>query len=174
MTEGGQIRVPLSHPRLQEESVIRKLPPITLSNIEKLDDVVFTPCLLCGMVNSFYDMLGLMSAWTVRFKMILQEMTLVVPRLGWDDSLPDELVIKIKNLIIATLKMGPIKFPRACNPGKTVGSPIFITFWDGAFPARACSIYTRYALEDGGYTPPSSSPNSVSSRLTAPVSPRPR
>ena len=131
---------------------VRLEPPIDLTNLYRLDTIILTPRLVVGMVNSFYDPLGLMCAWTIKFKILMQKMVIYNNHsLDWDDPLPNQLVKEWHQLIIQTLEMGAVHFPRACRPKNSAGSPSYVGFWDGALPAWACCVYARYPMIDGSY-----------------------
>ena len=130
---------------------VRAGKPITFENLSDLDSIKFTPRILTGLVNSFYDPLSLMCPWLTKFKLLLKKLTQPEYRhLSWDNALPEELVLEWKNLIKQTLELGTVCFPRAFRPKNAVGSPQYIGFWDGSLLAWACAIYCRYSLKDGG------------------------
>ena len=130
---------------------VRTGEPITLENLSDMDTVRFTPRILTGLVNSFYDPLSLMCPWLSKFKLLLKKLTQPeYCHLSWDDTIPDELALEWKALITETLNLGTISFPRAFRPKHAVGSPDYVGFWDGSLLAWACAIYCRYDLEDGG------------------------
>ena len=92
-----------------------------------------------------------MCPWLTKFKLLLKELTQPEHRhLSWDSILPEELIIKWKDLITETLNLGTVRFPRAFRPKNAIGRPNYIGFWDGSLLAWACAIYSRYILKDGG------------------------
>ena len=130
---------------------VRAGDPVTLENISDLDQVKLTPRILTGLVNSFYDPLGLTCIWLIKFKLLLKKLTLPeYCHLSWDDVIPDDLAMEWKSLIVETLDIGTVRFPRAFRPKNAVGNPEYIGFWDGSLLAWACAVYCRYALQDGG------------------------
>ena len=124
---------------------------ITLENMNEMDSLKFTPRMLTGLVNSFYDPLSLMCPWLSKYKLLLKKLTQPeYCHLSWDDAIPEELTLEWKTLITETLELDTVSFPRSFRPKQAVGSPDYIGFWDGSLLAWACAVYCRYVLEDGG------------------------
>ena len=97
-----------------------------------------------------YDPIGLISAWTIKFKLLLKR--LVNPagqRLDWDDEIDPKLKEDWMTLIVETLNMGTLEFPRAFRPLGEIESAILVGFWDGALEAWGCMVYCRVEMSDG-------------------------
>ena len=54
---------------------VRTGDPLNVDTLQVLDTFQFTPRILTGLVNSFYDPLRLMSPWLVKFKLLLKKLT---------------------------------------------------------------------------------------------------
>ena len=129
---------------------IRTEEPISLNSLSDLATINLTPRIQVGLVNSFYDPLGLMCPWLIKFKLLLKKTTEPeYKHLTWDDKIPDQLGVLWKDLIAQTLELGAVHFPRSFRPEGAVGSPSLAGFWDGSLLAWACAVYCRYVLHTG-------------------------
>ena len=129
---------------------IRTEEPVTLSNLSIPASINLTPRTQVGLVNSFYDPLGLMCPWLIKFKLLLKKNHESEHRhLSWDDQIPEELTSLWRELMRETLELGAVYFKRAFRPEGVVISIIFVGFWDGSLMAWACVVYARYTMETG-------------------------
>ena len=129
---------------------VRTEEPVTLDSLSDLSAINLTPRIQVGLVNSFYDPLGLMCPWLIKFKLLLKKTTEPeYKHLTWDDKIPDQLAALWKSLISETLQLGTIHFPRSFRPEGAVGPPSLAGFWDGSLLAWACAVYCRYTLSTG-------------------------
>ena len=118
----------------------------TLSDIQRLPEIVLTKRVLLGLVMSQYDPMGLITPIIIIMKIRLRELYAPGLNLGWDEPLSGDLKAKWIDLITKLLHMGEIVLRRGVRPEGTVGKPEIIGFADGSLDAYTCSIYIRYWL----------------------------
>ena len=108
-------------------------------------------------VAMLFDPLGFLSPFTIRAKILLQDMWSL--GLEWDDNLPDDLTRKAKSWFAELGELENVRVSR-CVQNKTsaqVESKTLHTFVDASMEAYGAVVYARYTYEDG----------SVSTRLVA-------
>jgi hypothetical protein len=125
-----------------------------LGNVELEDEPekalpgVITKRELWRVAQGQYDPLGLLSGYTVRFKVLMrslaEESTGRV--VGWDEPVPEEFREVVKHLT----DLRAITFPRAAKPREPViGKPILMIFGDGSTLASCALAYLRWQMADG-------------------------
>ena len=70
---------------------------ITLDTLGVIDDVLLTRRIMVSQIYSLYDLLGLLSPITIKYKLLLQQ--LVQMGIGWDDPLPPEVQKTAKSVL---------------------------------------------------------------------------
>ena len=124
--------------------------PLTAANVHLVETVKFTPRLLTGLVNSFYDPLGLMAPWLVKFKLLLKRVSEQSDGdNSWDTVISAELAEEWKTLIKETVALETVSIPRSFRPDSPSGPPTYVGFWDGSLMAWSCAIYARWDLTSG-------------------------
>ena len=130
----------LSPKKLGEESTVEDINNLELGEITKRMAV--------SGVYSIYDPIGLVSPLTIKYKILLSEISQL--KLSWNDSLPPELAAKVKAVFKELVEAEDIVFPRSVKPHGAAGSPIWVGFWDGGKPAFGACIYVLYSREEAG------------------------
>ena len=98
------------------------LPKETLNTV---DIEVFTKRKLLSIISSFYDPMGLISAYQVIFKIMMRETT-ALPDLGWDNLLPKEMQEDWKKAIKMLVSQDEVVFDRGTKPSNATGRPELI------------------------------------------------
>ena len=93
----------LSPKKLDEESSVEDINKLELGEITKLMAVIG--------VYSIYDPIGLVSPLTIKYKILLSE--IIQLELSWNDSLPPELVARVKAIFKELVEAVDIIFPRS-------------------------------------------------------------
>ena len=101
---------------------------------------------MVSQVYSIYDPLGLMTSITIKFKILLQNLTVMAA--GWDDEIETELSEKCRAMLKEMVMSQDIEFPRSIKPGGIVGQLEQVGFWDGGNPVSAGCVYGQYELAD--------------------------
>ena len=112
---------------------------------------VLTRRMVLAQVNKFYDLLGLISPFIVRAKIMMRRLWSVEPKLGWDNPLPDDLMQKWVKYFKEVPNLGKIEFPRAVKPNEAIGAPDLVIFSDGSMEAYGAVAYVRWELENGSF-----------------------
>jgi transposase InsO family protein len=99
-----------------------------------------------------YDPLGLLSAFTVRFKILMRNIVGEGPPKvsGWDDPVPEGVNKEFRKVITHLGDLRAITFPRAVKPKEEVsGKPMLLIFGDGSTLASCALAYLRWQMADG-------------------------
>ena len=102
-----------------------------------------------SVVSSVFDPLGFVSPVIIAGKMIFQELTKL--KLGWDDSIPDNLLQKWQKWLAELYSLETVKVPRCVIPGKCK-SPFVLQlhhFSDASQSAYGTVTYLRI-IDDKG------------------------
>ena len=118
------------------------------STLQLLYDKDLTLRIVTSIVHSWYDSMGLVCPYTMKFKILLQQT--VVESDGWDASLPSHIQQKWKSALAKLICLDTFYFPRSCKPLNAVGLPELIGFHDGSDAGHGGCAYLRYKLEDSG------------------------
>ena len=102
-----------------------------------------------------FDLLGLLSVFTIRLKLVMRDLCgNEGQKLEWDDPIPET----IKGKFLSTLRLmedvKDIKFPRCLKPENVDNSvePDLIVFGDGSTQAFCALAYGRWKLMDGSFS----------------------
>ena len=121
-------------------------PYLTMETLNTVDTEVFTKRKLLSIISSFYDPMGIISAYLVIFKIMMRETT-ALPDLGWDDPLPEEMQEDWKKAIKMLVSRDEVVFDRGTKPTNAMGRPELIGYWDGSLLAYAALLYIRWLLK---------------------------
>ena len=88
---------------------IRTGPELTVLNLEQIEQTPITRRLVVSQIYAVYDLLGLMSPITIKFKLLLQKMS--SPEHGWDDELDPALSLESKQILREMVLATDIVFP---------------------------------------------------------------
>jgi hypothetical protein len=99
-----------------------------------------------------YDALGLLCAFTVRFKILMRSIVGEGPPKvsGWDDLVPANTNKEFREVVTHLGELRAITFPRAAKPKEeVVGKPMLLIFGDGSTLASCALAYLRWHMADG-------------------------
>ncbi len=99
-----------------------------------------------------YDPLGLLCAFTIRFKILMRSIVGEgPPRVsGWDDPVPANINKEFREVVTHLGELRAITFPRAAKPKEeVVGKPVLLIFGDGSTLASCALAYLRWQMADG-------------------------
>ena len=136
----------------QKKGKTRLCPELSLKTISEIDDTKMTRRVLVSQFHTIHNPMGMMSPVTIKYKLLLQELS---NKAGWDDLVEDELAEVARKILKVVVLMRDINFPRLVKPDGVLPGLELVCWWDGGNPASACGIYGRYELEkksDEGYT----------------------
>ena len=123
----------------------REEPDINEETLDLLEKKDLTLRIVTSVVHSWYDAAGLVSPFTMKFKLLLQET--VSRSEDWDTSLPEDLQLKWKSGLRELVLMDTFYFNRSCKPENAVGLPEVVGFHDGADPGHGGCVYLRYKVQ---------------------------
>ena len=108
--------------------------------------VEFTKREFLKRVATLFDPLGFVSPFTIRAKMLLQEMWMI--GLDWDEKVPSDLAEKITSWLSELSFLSQIEVPRALQLQKEVHSMSLHVFVDASQEAYGAVVYSRIEYGD--------------------------
>jgi hypothetical protein len=114
-----------------------------------------TKRILWRVAQGLYDPLGLLCAFTIRFKIIMRGLSDEEEgaHIGWDDPVPSNVESDFCEVLGYLKDLKKVSFPRSIWPessrGQVKGSPMLLIFGDGSVEASCALAYLRWELEDG-------------------------
>ena len=132
--------------RLVNKRRNRTISDVPLLDMEQLKDIKLTKRMCLQFAAQTFDPLGLICAYTIRFKLLMRE--IVKDKLDWEDTLPPELEKSWLELIAETLENPPVTLPRSITTSQAVGRPELVVYSDGSTVAFGAVAYVRWNLMD--------------------------
>ena len=104
---------------------------------------------IVSFVGKFYDSLGLLAPVVVRFKIFLQELS--IAKIGWDESLTGDLLLKWRRMSSGLSSHDPIVQAPRCYTTlvQEARSHKLCGFSDASLRAYAAVVYLRVESETG-------------------------
>ena len=130
-------------------------PDISKIDLIKEPPTVITRRQYYSQVQGVFDPIGLLSPLLLQAKILLR-MTWEdeCQELGWDDTLPRDLVAEILKFFVDLHDLEGIEFSRSLWPTEeVVGDPEMIIFSDGSTKAFGAAAYIRWKLTTGVWWP---------------------
>ena len=106
---------------------------------------------IVSTLNKIFDPLGLLSPFIVKCKIILRSVYTTYPKLGWDDPIPEDILLNWRKVIQEIPLVAELYFHRSITPPNTLGNPKLVIFSDGAKPAFGACAYARWKTTDGKF-----------------------
>jgi hypothetical protein len=119
---------------------------------EKALPEVITKRELWRVAQGQYDPLGLLCAFTIRFKILMRSIVGETSQkvTGWDDPVPASTNKEFREVVTHLGELRAITFPRAAKPKEeVVGKPMLLIFGDGSTLASCALAYLRWQMADG-------------------------
>ena len=105
-------------------------------------------------VSKIYDPLGLLSPFTLRAKLLMREVSMLVNSAGvssWDLPLPKSMEIKFMNFLTDINLCSTFTLQRSLKQKNVIGKPMMVAFSDGSQQAYGSCIYVRWKLSNGSF-----------------------
>jgi hypothetical protein len=99
-----------------------------------------------------HDPLGLLCAFTIRFKILKRSMAEEASQMvvGWDELVLTGTNEEFRRVVSHLGELRAITFPRAAKPKEeVVGKPILLIFGDGSTMVSCALAYLRWQIADG-------------------------
>jgi len=119
---------------------------------EKALPDVITKRELWRVAQGQYDPLGLLCAFTIRFKILMRSIVEETSQkvTSWDDPVPAGTNEEFRKVVSHLGELQAITFPRAAKPKEeVVGKPMLLIFGDGSTAASCALAYLRWQMADG-------------------------
>ena len=102
-------------------------------------------------VASIFDPSGLISAYVIKYKLFLRDVSLD-KKIGWSDPLPPALMDKWRSLTKELVCTPPITIDRCAQLPNVLGRPKLAVFLDGSSVAYAAVFYVIFVVsqDDAG------------------------
>ena len=114
------------------------------------DDMSYTKRNFLRKIATLFDRIGLLAPYTVRAKLLLQEMW--TAGLEWGEELGDTLINTARAWFQELTVLTQLKIPRCLlEKGKAVDTVTLHTFVDASENAYGAVTYARYSYQDGSY-----------------------
>ena len=105
--------------------------------------------IIMSCVHRIYDPLGLLTAFILKFKLLLRLIWADEEKFDWDDILPDNLQEEWLTLKAELESVSEIQFKRPLTPEDAIGQPQLIIFSDGSSLAFGAVAYARWETPRG-------------------------
>ena len=127
---------------------IRSGPNLTVEQLKALKPV-FTKRMILSQINGIYDPLGLLVPFTIKAKILMQQLWLnEAKELGWDDLLPSTICSEWLAFFIDMFDVEDIMFERCVRPDNAIDNPMLIIFSDASEEAYGTCAYVRWECQD--------------------------
>lgn len=129
---------------------LRELPDLVLDEVEKTMPDTVTKRLVWRIVLGQYDLLGLTSAFMIRLKLIMRDLSGEDGRkLEWDQPIPPEIRDRFVSVLSMLGELHAVSFPRCIQPNEATGEPELLMFGDGSRSAFCTLAYARWMVPGG-------------------------
>jgi len=153
-TEGDTLSIDVKVNTTCKRKGVRKEADLDLAEVPLLLPETVTKRMVWRIVLGQYDLLGLVSVFTIQLKLIMRELSGEVGKaMGWDQPIPEV----VRSRFISTLDnmhaLRELAFPRCVVPKGADSSipPDLLCFADGSTTAFCALVYGRWKLTGGGF-----------------------
>ena len=120
-------------------------PDLTRSQLQDLPLKAITKRSVLSQICGIYDPLGLLTPFTVRAKIMMQNLWKNdMKGLSWDDTLPESVAIEWIHFFQEMFDVEKLSFKRCFRPKEAVGKPMLIIFSDASKSAYGTCAYIRW------------------------------
>jgi hypothetical protein len=123
-----------------------------LGAIEESTPQLITRRIVWQVAQSQYDLLGLLSVYLIKLKLLMRDLSLESGQVAaWDEAIPDGIKKDFMAILMDMKALKEITFPRSIKPASwdIMKKPILMVFGDGSIQAYCTLAYVRWDLEDG-------------------------
>ena len=127
-------------------------PDEDLEEIEATFPEVITKRILWRVSMGQYDLLGLVSVFLIRLKLLMRNVSQEDGQVAaWDDPVPPEVQDAFVEIMKEMKQLREVSFPRSIKPAtwRKDMMPTLMMFGDGSTQAYCSLAYARWELEDG-------------------------
>ena len=131
---------------------VRTGPNLTLEQLA-MENISLTKRMILSQINGIYDPLGLLVPFTMKAKVLMQNLWMNEAKdLGWDDRLPPEVCRKWIQYFTEMFDIEKLAFNRCVRPNTAQGNPALILFSDASEEAYGGCSYLRWEHEDNSFS----------------------
>ena len=118
-------------------------------NPDKPEVASVTKRSILSRISKIYDPVGLLTAFTVKAKILLRKIWAINPKVGWDDLLDVSIQNDWRLLLDEMKEVEQVRFSRTITPEDAVGNPSLIIFSNGSEDAYGAVAYARWKTTEG-------------------------
>ena len=119
------------------------------TELPQISDEEATKRMVLSCVNRIFDPLGLLTPFTLKFKLLLRQIWAEEERCDWDDIIPEHLQAQWWQLKKELRGVKNIQFKRALTPEDAIGQPQLLVFSDGSTKAYGAVAFARWETSTG-------------------------
>lgn len=131
---------------------VRAEPDIPLQDLQEKFPETLTKRIIWRIVLGQYDLLGLISVFTIRLKLVMRDLVGGEgEKMTWDEPVSQKIREDFLEILHDLIKVKEIKFPRCVKPigADSNQSPEMMIFADGSKSAFCALVYLRFQMLDG-------------------------
>ena len=121
-------------------------PNLGLDDLERMTKFTFTRRICLQITAGFYDPMGLISVFLIRFKLALKDLTTY--QLEWDAPIPDKMQQNWRKLVTTAITSDPVQINRGVRPANATNQCEIVAYFDGSDLAYSGLVYIRWLLDD--------------------------
>ena len=119
------------------------LPEVFLKSKDSNETFQWSKATVLSTIGLMFDPEGLISAYTIKFKLFLC-VTCLKEEIAWTDPLPPNLLNRWKAMVEELISTPPISINRSARPPNAQGKPRLVVFSSGSSVAYAAVVYIIY------------------------------
>ena len=124
---------------------VKQGPDCTEEDADWIAQYIFTRRKVLSFLNAFYDVLGLLCALIIKYKIELRDI-LRHEELEWDTPLPEKWQKVWREIVMELVHAVAVTAPRGTKLRSCIGRPELVAYWDGSEDAYATLIYIRWLV----------------------------
>ena len=131
---------------------VRQQPDLEHELLDEQIPSVVTKRMVWRVIMSQYDLLGLVSIFTIQLKLLMRNLSKEnCQKIGWDEQIPEDLKITFIDLVKKLQQVKLLQFPRSISSSSELQQdlPELIIMVDGSQQASCSLAYVRWILKDG-------------------------
>ena len=133
---------------------IKELPDIEIEELVEKFPAQLTRRMIWRVIMGQYDILGLISVFTIKLKLVMKRITEEAGgKLVWDEAVSEDLRGEFLEILEDLLELKKLRFPRSVVPKlyDAEVKPSLLVLSDGSQKAYCALVYVRFKLLNGDF-----------------------
>ena len=151
-TEKDEIYVETHVNTSSKRKGVRSEPDISLQDLQEKFPEILTKRVIWRIVLGQYDLLGLISVFTIRLKLVMRDLAGGEgEKKTWDEPVSPTIRDNFLEALHDLIRVRDIRFTRCIKPTGAIpeSKPQMLIFADGSKSAFCALVYLRYQMQDG-------------------------